>query len=227
MYLPSSTCGPPPGLFPDMISPARMAAMALLATELNSANTAWQTILRRQWQDFSDLGPAVAIQVMNSPISPSPYPVVTVAPSSSTPSSSTASSSGVSGWRRRGLGDALNSSQSQFVAEFGGSNPWETYIGPLPMQGTPMSLTYGGSPTNRLTVLGTHPPPAPDATAGYYSAACLMPQGVNSAPPGEVAAAAVSSAAAAGPTWYWLAALLGLALAGHVAGKRSTRRAAK
>jgi len=255
MYLPSSQqCNVPNGTTP--IDPASYAA-ANAATDaqtlaLANANAAWQQVLRRDWRSFQDLGPQVALQVLNAPIGspssavfngaapPASAPTATGPASSSTtglvlggqaPSSpvgvlivgsgSTAGSTPGAGQRhhqrtaKAAGGGKLNANQKAFVQTFGSQlRPYKTYTGPIPPQGSVLSLVYGGSPSNRTAAFGTSPPSMPDAAAGYYqgSASCFTPAGVSALPWGESAAAggANGGAAAASSSNLWLWAIAGL-----------------
>lgn len=141
---------------------------------------------------------------------------------------------------RRGNGGSagnIENEKAAFVQAFGGDlTPWQTYTGPLPAPGSSMSLTYGGSPSNRSVGFGSQPVIAPDAAAGYYRASCPNPIGVNAIPLGEsdyAGASTVTSTASSGVSngaMWAIAAVLGLAALSFMTEKhdeRKRRKAAK
>lgn len=133
-------------------------------------------------------------------------------------------------------GGNIENEKAAFVQAFGGDlTPWKTYTGPLPAPGSSMSLTYGGSPSNRSVGFGSQPVLSPDAAAGYYRANCPNPIGVNAIPLGESDYAGASTATSAssgvsnGAMWA-IGAVLGLAALSFMTEKhdeRKRRKAAK
>lgn len=118
---------------------------------------------------------------------------------------------------------------SAFVQTFGRQlSPFTKYTGPLPPQGTAMSLTYGGSPSNRPASVGTAPPSMPQASAGYWQGGSCPggPGPVASLPWGEPdygSAAGGSAGAAAGSSW-WMWGLLGLGIVGLAWADKSDKK---
>ena len=106
---------------------------------------------------------------------PSPVGVQIISPGQPG-SSSGGSGSGVvpiTAGRRRSADSARvrisKQDASAFINTFGNQlSPFRKYTGPLPPQGSAMSLTYGGSPSNRPASVGTAPPSMPQASAGYW-----------------------------------------------------------
>ena len=85
----------------------------------------------------------------------------------------------------------LTQSQIEFAQRFGQPGgpmfPWKTYLGPLPNQGTVLSLQYGGMPSNRNEANGATPPPMPNPYAPLPSSLYCNPNGpgVQATPYGE------------------------------------------
>lgn len=238
MYLPSSRqCDSPSGTTP--VDPSEIAAnqasLQARNDQISAASLEWQAVLRRDWRSFAGLGPNVAYQVLNAPIG-TPVFTGTIPDGTGTPSltapplvvgvpqvvTGPAAASDTAGGRiRHGRGgkSGLSRDQVDFYNAFGpGMLSYSTFTGPLPAQGSVMSLVYGGSPYNRSTVVGTNPPAMPSAQAGYYqgSAACSNPVGVVALPWGEPDySAANGGGSAAGSSGLssnlWLWGLLGLA----------------
>ncbi len=138
--------------------------------------------------------------------------------------------------RRRPLADSARvritkQDASAFVNTFGPNlSPFRKYTGPLPPQGTAMSLTYGGSPSNRPASVGTAPPSMPQASAGYFQGASCpgAPGGVASLPWGEPDYAgnggAAGGSAGALPSSWWMWGLLGLGIVGLAWADKSDKK---
>lgn len=233
---------------------AGQAARAAVDLQVSRANAAYQQVLRRDWRSFVELGPNVALQVLNAPIgTPSDVFTGSAPPASGSGSSSAVSpgspvgvdimtgpsaagdggSSGPGGSennsgeirRRRRSGSATDA--RAFADTFGRLTPFKTYTGPLPSQGSVMSLVYGGSPSNRTATAGTNPPSTPNAAAGYWQGGgpCPSPAGVVSAPFGEPFPDTLAGGSSVGGSSYtWLWALLGLAGLAYIADKNDKKQ---
>jgi hypothetical protein len=94
MYLPSSEqCGTPNSTTPVTGQLVNVASRVAMEQAITGSNKAWQQVWRRNWQDFAQLGPAAAYQVLNAPIGVNPLSVVPGnSPSASNSPQSTGSS---------------------------------------------------------------------------------------------------------------------------------------
>jgi hypothetical protein len=94
----------------------------------------------------------------------------------------------------------ITQTQVDFAQRFGAPGgpmfPWKTYLGPLPNQGSVLSLAYGGLPSNRQQSSGT-PPAMPNPLAAIPASTWCTPNGpgVQATPYGEPDYSAVNSAA--------------------------------
>lgn len=249
MYVPSdqacsgSTGKTPPS--PQSVARDR-AGRALVQQYVNSGNAAMRGLTDRDWRDFQELGPQVAWQVVNAQqnggaaygtapgSADSGNPVgVEVGGSNPATGANRKKSWVPSGRKNAGPGANIDNEKASFVQAFGGVlTPWKVYTGPLPNPGTPMSLVYGGSPSNRSVAFGPPPVPFVNAAAGYYRASCPTPVGVEAIPLGESDYAGASTSTTtestvSNATMWAIAGILGLAAVSFLTEKHTERKSRK